>query len=116
MLWPLRWAAWAMLRFLLSLRYKLTIVGTEEVLKRPGPYLILPNHPAYSDPPNLLVRTIALTNPVMKGIVPLLGVRLDATGDKARRVLGWNPRSPEEAILASAESLVRLGMVEGHIG
>jgi dihydroflavonol-4-reductase len=66
--------------------------------------------------PSLLVRTIALTNPVMKGIVPLLGVRLDATGDKARRVLGWNPRSPEEAILASAESLVRLGMVEGHIG
>jgi long-chain-fatty-acid--[acyl-carrier-protein] ligase len=56
MLWPVRWAAWALLRFLLSLRYKLTIVGTEEVLKRPGPYLILPNHPAFTDPPNLLVR------------------------------------------------------------
>lgn len=56
MLWPVRWAAWAVLRFLLSLRYKLTLVGTEEVLKRPGPYLIMPNHLAYADPPNLLVR------------------------------------------------------------
>lgn len=56
MLWPVRWAAWAVLRFLLSLRYKLTIVGTEEVLKKPGPYLILPNHPAFTDPPNLLLR------------------------------------------------------------
>lgn len=61
--------------------------------------------------PNVLVRTIALTNPAMKGLVPLLGVRLDASGDKAKRLLGWAPRSPEEAILASAESLVRLGLI-----
>ncbi|MBN9119009.1 MAG: AMP-binding protein, partial [Planctomycetes bacterium] len=46
----------SVLRFLLSLRYKLRIVGTEEVLKRPGPYLIMPNHPAFTEPPNLLVR------------------------------------------------------------
>jgi dihydroflavonol-4-reductase len=62
--------------------------------------------------PNLLVRTIALTNPAMKGIVPLLGVRLDASGDKARQMLGWSPRSPAEAIIASAESLVQLGMIK----
>jgi long-chain-fatty-acid--[acyl-carrier-protein] ligase len=45
---------WAFLRFLLSLRYKVTVVGKEEVLRNPGPYLILPNHPAYMDPPNVL--------------------------------------------------------------
>jgi long-chain-fatty-acid--[acyl-carrier-protein] ligase len=56
MLWPVWWAVWAVLRFLLSLRYKLRIVGAEEVLKRPGPFLILPNHLAFTDPPNLLVR------------------------------------------------------------
>ncbi|MBY0460177.1 MAG: AMP-binding protein [Gemmataceae bacterium] len=56
MLWPIRWAAWAVLRFLLSLRYKVTVVGMEDVLKRPGPYLIMPNHPAFTDPPNLLVK------------------------------------------------------------
>jgi dihydroflavonol-4-reductase len=47
----------------------------------------------------------------MKGIVPQIGVNLNATGEKARRVLGWSPRSPEEAIVGSAESLVRLGLV-----
>ena len=56
MLWAMRWAAWALLRFLLSLRYKVTLVGVGDVLKRPGPYLIMPNHPAYTDPPNLIVR------------------------------------------------------------
>lgn len=61
--------------------------------------------------PNTFIRTVALTNMAMKGIVPLLGVNLNATGEKAKRVLGWAPRSPEEAIVASAESLVRLGLV-----
>ena len=56
MLGPIRWAAWAVLRALLSLRYKLTVVGVADVRTRPGPYLFMPNHPAYSDPPNLLVR------------------------------------------------------------
>jgi long-chain-fatty-acid--[acyl-carrier-protein] ligase len=56
MLAPIRWAAWAVLRFLLSLRYTLTIKGGDAVRKRPGPYLIMPNHPAFNDPPNLLVR------------------------------------------------------------
>ncbi len=56
MLWAIRWAAWAVLRSLLTLRYKVKLVGVEAVLKRPGPYLIMPNHPAYTDPPNLLVR------------------------------------------------------------
>ncbi len=60
MLWAIRWAAWAVLRVLLSLRYKVKVVGTEAVLKRPGPYLIMPNHPAYTDPPNLLVRMWAI--------------------------------------------------------
>ncbi|WP_062117812.1 NAD-dependent epimerase/dehydratase family protein [Aureimonas sp. AU40] len=37
--------------------------------------------------------------------------RRDASGAKARRVLGWSPRSAREAIVASAESLLRLGLV-----
>lgn len=61
--------------------------------------------------PNAFIRAAALTSMTMKGIVPQLGMNLNATGEKARRVLGWSPRSPEEAIIASAESLVRLGLV-----
>jgi len=61
--------------------------------------------------PNTFIRAAALTNMAMKGIVPLLDVNLNATGEKAKRVLGWAPRSPEEAIIASAESLVSLDLV-----
>jgi dihydroflavonol-4-reductase len=62
--------------------------------------------------PNLFVRSMALSNPAMKGLVPLLGADLDASGEKARRLLGWTPRSREDAIVASAESLVRLGLIK----
>jgi acyl-CoA synthetase (AMP-forming)/AMP-acid ligase II/1-acyl-sn-glycerol-3-phosphate acyltransferase/acyl carrier protein len=55
MLWPIRWLIWAIMRVILAGRYKLRIVGREKVLAKPGPYLILPNHPALADPPNLLV-------------------------------------------------------------
>jgi dihydroflavonol-4-reductase len=61
--------------------------------------------------PSWFVRLLARRNPAMGGIVPLLGLNLNATSEKARRVLGWAPRSSEEAIVAAAESLVRLGLV-----
>ncbi|MDB5308910.1 MAG: hypothetical protein JWO38_3112 [Gemmataceae bacterium] len=56
MLGPVRWVVWAIIRVILSLRYQLTVTGKDDVFKHPGPYLILPNHPAYADPPNLLAR------------------------------------------------------------
>jgi len=61
--------------------------------------------------PSWLVRLIALKDPSMKSIVPLLGVNLNATSEKATRLLGWAPRSSEEAIVATAQSLVRLGLL-----
>lgn len=63
--------------------------------------------------PNWLVRLAALRDPAMKGIVPLLGVNLNATSEKATRLLDWAPRSSEEAIVATAESLIRLGLLRG---
>lgn len=62
--------------------------------------------------PNWFVRVVVLANPAMKGIVPMLGVDMNASADKARRLLGWAPRSREEAITATAESLIRLGLVD----
>jgi long-chain-fatty-acid--[acyl-carrier-protein] ligase len=56
MLAPVRWLVWALCRVLLALRYRVTVRGLAEVRRKPGPYLILPNHPAFIDPPNLLVR------------------------------------------------------------
>ncbi|PXA84477.1 epimerase [Nostoc sp. 3335mG] len=97
-------------RFLATVGESLSMVEIAKVLKRHmGPAAA---NVSTKQLPNLLVRSMALTNPAMKGLVPLLGVSLDANGEKARRLLGWAPRSREEAIVASAESLVRLGLVE----
>jgi nucleoside-diphosphate-sugar epimerase len=62
--------------------------------------------------PNFLVRLASLRDPAVKQILPELGKRKNATNEKARRVLGWAPRSNEESIVATAESLVRLGLLK----
>jgi dihydroflavonol-4-reductase len=61
--------------------------------------------------PNSLIHSLVTTNPAMKGMIPLLDADLNASGAKAQRLLGWAPRSREEAILAAAESLFRLGLL-----
>jgi nucleoside-diphosphate-sugar epimerase len=66
--------------------------------------------------PDVVVRALALVNPEARGIVGDLGKVRRASNEKARRVLGWQPRSNEEGILATAQSLVRLGLVGGMGG
>jgi nucleoside-diphosphate-sugar epimerase len=62
--------------------------------------------------PNWLVRIAALTDPTVRQFLPELGKPKNATNAKARRVLGWVPRSNEEAIVATAESLMKLGLLK----
>jgi nucleoside-diphosphate-sugar epimerase len=62
--------------------------------------------------PNWLVRLAAMRNPAVQQILPELGKVKSASNAKARRVLGWIPRSNEEAIIATAESLLRLGLLK----
>ena len=62
--------------------------------------------------PDWLVRIVALFNPLAREAVPRLGIRAAASNAKARDLLGWQFRSNEEAILASGESLIRLGIVQ----
>ncbi len=62
--------------------------------------------------PDWLVRLAAMRDPAVKQIVPELGKVKNATNEKAKRMLGWAPRSNEESILATAESLVRLGLLK----
>jgi len=59
-----------------------------------------------------MVRLASLRDPAIKLILPELGKRKNATNEKARRMLGWTPRSNEEALTATAESLVRLGLLK----
>lgn len=62
--------------------------------------------------PDWLVRLAALRDPAVKLILPELGKVKNASSEKACRLLGWSPRSNEEAIVATAESLVRLGLLK----
>jgi nucleoside-diphosphate-sugar epimerase len=63
--------------------------------------------------PDWLVRLAALRDPAVKQILPELGTAKNGTNEKARRMLGWAPRSREESIVATAESLVGLGLLKG---
>jgi nucleoside-diphosphate-sugar epimerase len=60
-----------------------------------------------------VVRLAAFRDPAIRLILPELGEFKNATNEKAKRVLGWAPRSNEEAVLATAESLIRLGLLKG---
>jgi nucleoside-diphosphate-sugar epimerase len=62
--------------------------------------------------PDWLVRLAAKRDASVRQVLPLLGVIRNATSEKARRVLGWSPRSNEDAVAATAESLLRFGLVK----
>jgi nucleoside-diphosphate-sugar epimerase len=65
--------------------------------------------------PDLLVRLAAMRDPAVRQVLPELGKVKNATSEKARRVLGWAPRPNEEAVVATAESLVRLGLLRDGV-
>lgn len=62
--------------------------------------------------PNTLLRVAALKDPMVKSMLPLLGRIFNVTSAKAIRVLGWSPRTTEEAITATAESMIRLHLLD----
>jgi nucleoside-diphosphate-sugar epimerase len=59
--------------------------------------------------PDWLVRLVSRFDSSVKQIVPELGKVKQASNEKAKRVLAWSPRPNEEAIVASGQSLIRLG-------
>lgn len=61
--------------------------------------------------PDWLVRLAARFDPSIAPVVPHLGSARRTTSEKARRLLGWSPRSFEDAVVAAAESLQRLAVV-----
>lgn len=61
--------------------------------------------------PDVIVRIAALFSLELRSNVPDLGYAKTTSNEKARRVLGWTPRDPHDAIVAAAQSLVRKGLV-----
>jgi len=62
--------------------------------------------------PNWLMRVVGLFDPQVRAVTPELGKHKNASNAKARRLLGWAPRTPEEAVLATSSSLIELGIVK----
>jgi dihydroflavonol-4-reductase len=60
-----------------------------------------------------MVRFLAVFVPRMRVIAAQLGQAKGAGHEKAAKLLGWTPRSNAEAVTASADSLVALGLVGG---
>ena len=65
--------------------------------------------------PDFAVRLAArFRDPSLREITPALGRRNRHSTDKARRVLGWQPRPARRTVLDCARSLVALGAVQGQ--
>ena len=62
--------------------------------------------------PNWLLRVVALFDAEVRGVLPELGKHKNASSEKARRLLGWKPRSPADSILATARSLQELRLLK----
>ena len=63
--------------------------------------------------PNWMVWLASWSNPEIKQFLSELGVIKHASNEKARKLLGWSPISVEDATVASAESLIKFGLVKG---
>lgn len=61
--------------------------------------------------PNWLIKLLGNFNPKLKAVAPYLGMVKKASNEKAIKMLGWKPRSAEEAVLATANSLFDLKIV-----
>jgi dihydroflavonol-4-reductase len=62
--------------------------------------------------PDLLVRAMAIFDPGIRSIVGQLGRKMEYSSKKAESTLGWSPRPVEETVVETAESMVRMGIVE----
>jgi dihydroflavonol-4-reductase len=62
--------------------------------------------------PNWLVKVIALLKPDTRQIANMVGQARYTPADKARKILGWKPRSAVDSLLDTAAQLVEKGIVQ----
>ena len=62
--------------------------------------------------PNVFLKLFSFFDKQVALIVPELGKERKGTNEKAKRLLGWRPRTWEECIVASGESVVEFGLVK----
>lgn len=63
--------------------------------------------------PNIVVKAATLVKPDLKMIASIVGEYAGTSNAKAVKLLGWQPRSAKTAIIATAQSMLDLGIVQG---
>lgn len=58
--------------------------------------------------PNIAIRIVAIFNRKLAMMATLLGQDMSTSNQKAKQLLGWTPRSAEEAIAATGKSMVKI--------
>lgn len=93
------------------------LVGDRFIWFRDVAEILSREFPAYAskvpskDIPGWMVHLIARINPPAKQLIPELNRERHISSEKARHVLGWQPRSSEEAVIAGARTLIAFGVV-----
>lgn len=62
--------------------------------------------------PNAIVKAAALKDPQLRMVASIVGKYAGTSNEKAKALLGWKPRSAKTAIIATAQSMLDLGIVK----
>lgn len=97
-------------RFLATTGETLSMLDVANILRKKYPQLAdrLPNKVI----PDLVLKGMAKFKPTLKMLASLTGNFADTSNAKAVKLLNWHPRSAEDAIIATAQSMIDLGIVE----
>lgn len=61
--------------------------------------------------PDFVLKLMGLLDPAVRGVLPDLGRKVEASHEKATRLLNWRPCGAREAVIAAAKSMVAHGIV-----
>ena len=62
--------------------------------------------------PAAVIRQQAINDPMLKMVASVAGTYAETSNAKAKKLLHWQPRSAKDAIIATAQSMIDLGIVK----
>ena len=96
-------------RYLATTGETLSMLDVANVLRSAFPAFA--NQLPTKELPNAVIKAAALTNPMLKMVAGLVGTYAETSNQKAVTELDWHPRSAKTAIIATAQSMIDLGIV-----
>jgi nucleoside-diphosphate-sugar epimerase len=96
-------------RFLATSGENLTYKQLVEILK--NHFGDKANKVSTREVPDFVVKILALFNKDLRMPATFLGQNTACSNEKAKKILGWRPRSAEDAIIATAQSMFDLGLI-----